>query len=34
VLARREHLLLLHNFEHLLAATPQIVELVATCRSP
>jgi predicted ATPase/DNA-binding CsgD family transcriptional regulator len=31
VLAGREHLLLLDNFEHLLSAAPQIVELVANC---
>jgi predicted ATPase/DNA-binding CsgD family transcriptional regulator len=31
VLAAREHLLLLDNFEHLLAAAPQIVEFVAAC---
>ncbi|MGI9149588.1 MAG: ATP-binding protein [Chloroflexota bacterium] len=31
VLSSRGHLLLLDNFEHLLAAAPQIVELVATC---
>jgi predicted ATPase/DNA-binding CsgD family transcriptional regulator len=31
VLAGREHLVLLDNFEHLLAAAPHIVELLATC---